>query len=111
MTWYEKIIDAHLAVTTAVSHYERLTSERYFVWQEDGANDLVADNRHVEGAMTGTTDLFTKEEFDPWAKTFQNAMNDRGISWTLTSVQHEEDTGFTHFEWSWEVMGDGDHSV
>lgn len=111
MTWYEKIIAAHLAVTDAVSHYERLTSERYFVWQEEGSNDFVADNRHVEGAMTGTTDLFTKEEFDPWAEAFQNALNDLGISWTLTSVQHEEDTGFTHFEWAWEVLGDGNNPV
>lgn len=107
MTWYEKIISAHTAVTTEVSHHTRMNSERYFVWQEEGKNDLVADNRHVEGAMVGTTDLFTKEEFDPWVEAFQNVMDALGISWVLSSVQYEEDTGFIHYEWTWEVLDDG----
>ena len=42
--WYERIIDAHVAVTTAVSHSERLDSDRYFVWQEDGAGSVTANN-------------------------------------------------------------------
>lgn len=109
MTWYERIIAAHLEVTTSVSHYERLGSERYFVWQEDGANDQMADNCHVNRAVTGTTDLYTKEEFDPWAEAFEMALDQHGISWYLNSVQHEEDTGFTHYEWAWEVMDDGDY--
>ena len=33
MAWYETIIAAHTAVTTAVSHGKRLKSSRYFVWQ------------------------------------------------------------------------------
>ena len=47
MTWYEKIIAVHMAVTDSVSHYERMQSDRYFVWQEDGANDFEAGNRHL----------------------------------------------------------------
>ena len=66
MKWYEKIIAVHLAVTDQVSHAEHMKSDRYFVWQEDGANDLEADGLHVERAITGSTDLFTKQEFDPW---------------------------------------------
>ena len=57
MSWVDKIIAAHTAVTDQVSHRVRLKSERYFVWQEDGANDFVADGRHCAGAITGTTDL------------------------------------------------------
>ena len=60
MSWSDTIIRAHTAVTEAVSHGRRLRSSRYFVWQEDGANDLEADNGHEEGAVQGTTDLFTK---------------------------------------------------
>ena len=67
MTWYERIIAAHRAVTDAVSHAARVKSERYFVWQEDGSNDLAGDNGHGERAVTGTTDLYTKQELDPWA--------------------------------------------
>ena len=38
--WAQRIIAAHLAVTDAVSHGGRIQSDRYLVWQEDGANDL-----------------------------------------------------------------------
>ena len=42
MRWFEKIIAVHTAVTDAVSHAQRIKSERYFVWQEEGA---ARDNR------------------------------------------------------------------
>ena len=104
MTWYEKIIAAHCAVTDAVSHAGRMKSDRYFVWQEDGSNDLTAEGSHAERAVTGSTDFFTKQEFDPWKETFENALDNRHIAWRLNSIQHEEDTGFTHYEWIWEVL-------
>jgi len=103
MTWYEKIIAVHTAVTDAVSHGQRLNSDRYFVWQEEGAADLEANGRHIERAMTGTTDLFSKIEFDPWCAAFETALNRSGIAWSLNSVQFEEDTGFWHWEWLWGV--------
>ena len=31
MTWQERIVKAHTAVTDAVSHRQRLQSDRYFV--------------------------------------------------------------------------------
>lgn len=104
MNWQEKIIAAHLAVTDQVSHGQRMKSSRYFVWQEDGANDLEAGNGHAERAVTGTTDLFTKQEFDPWADQLGEVLNGYGIAWYLSSVQFEEDTGFWHTEWVWEVV-------
>ena len=102
-TWYERIISAHRAVTDAVSHGQRLQSDRYFVWQEEGAADFEANGRHVEKNMTGTTDLFTKQEFDPWKDQLEAALNLYGIAWRLNSVQFEEDTGFWHYEWLWGV--------
>ena len=104
MVWYETIISAHTAVTEAVSHGQRMKSSRYFVWQEDGANDLYADNGHGEAAVQGTTDLYTKQEFDPWADQLGEALSSYGITWCLSSVQYEEDTGFWHWEWVWEVL-------
>ena len=104
MAWYDAIIAAHAAVTDAVSHGQRLKSSRYFVWQEDGTNDLAADDRHVEGAVTGTTDLFTKLEFDPWAEALSRSLSEHGVAWALNSVQFEEDTRFWHYEWAWEVV-------
>lgn len=111
MTWNEKIIAAHTAVTDQVSHMVRLSSERYFVWQEDGRNDLIADGTHVETAVTGTTDLFTKQEFDPWSAAFEAALDAIGIAWSFSSFQRESDTGFLHYEWNWEVTGDSDDPV
>lgn len=104
MTWYECIIAAHRAVTDAVSHAARVKSERYFVWQEDGSNDLAGDNGHGERAVTGTTDLYTKQELDPWADALGESFDAHGIAWALNSVQYEVDTGFYHYEWVWEAL-------
>ncbi len=105
MSWADKIIAVHTAVTDQVSHWGRLKSDRYFVWQEDGARDFVADGRHCAGVVTGTTDLFTKQEFDPWVEAFEASLNNcPGLVWQLNSIQYEEDTGFTHYEWVWEVL-------
>lgn len=104
MTWYEKIIAAHLAVTDSVSHNERIKSDRYFVWGETGQDDLEASNIHAEKAVTGYTDLYTKQEFDPWKDQLEESFDTNGIAWSLNSVQYEEETGFTHYEWYWSVV-------
>lgn len=105
MSWWEKIIAVHLQVTDKVSHGERMQSERYFVWQEDGAADCILDGRHAEKAVTGSTDLFTKQEFDPWKDQMEQAFdNAPDILWRLNSIQFEEDTGFWHYEWLWTVI-------
>ena len=105
-TWYEAVIAAHTAVTDAVSHGRRLKSERFFVWQEDGAADLEADDIHAEKAMSGTTDFFTKIEFDPWAAALGEAFDaSPRIVWRLESAEYEEDTGFWHWLWRWRVYG------
>ena len=105
MTWYERIIAVHTAVTDNVSHAKRLKSERYFVWQEEERADLEADDRHAERAQRGTTDLFTKIEFDPWKSAFETALNNaESIVWKLNTTQYEEETGFWHYEWTWAVL-------
>lgn len=106
MIWHEKIVEVHKTVTDAVSHGHRLQSDRYFVWQEDGRDDLIADDRHAEKLVTGTTDLFTRQEFDPWKDAFETALNSAsGVVWELISIQYEEKTGFWHYEWAWRVIG------
>ena len=102
-SWYERIIAAHVAVTDAVSHSERLDSDRYFVWQEDGAGAVAANNGHSEKTVTGVTDLYTKKEFDPWAEQLGEELSKRQIAWSLVSVEYEPETGFYHHSWDWEV--------
>lgn len=111
MTWREKIIKAHTDVTDAVSHYARMKSDRYFVWQEDGANDFIADGQHVSRAMSGSTDLYTKQNNDPWIAAFERSLGENSIAWELNSVQYEEDTGYIHYEWVWEVTDDGEADI
>lgn len=105
MSWKDHIVAAHLAVTDAVRHAHAMKSDRYFVWQEDGANDLIVGGIHAEKAVIGTTDLFTKKEFDPWKEELEAAFDASPyIFWKLNSVQYEEETGFYHYEWVWEAI-------
>ena len=104
MSWTDTIIKAHTDVTDAVSHYVRLESDRYFVWAEDARNDLISDDAHSESAVQGATDLYTKIEFDPLAEALEQSFDTEGIAWYKSSVQYEEDTGYIHHEWIWEVV-------
>lgn len=99
-----------MAVTDKVNHIQRMKSNRYFVWQEDGANDLDANNSHAEHAVTGRTDLYTKQEFDPWADALGEALSSHGIAWSLVSMSYEENTGSYHYSWDWEVPDGGKDS-
>ena len=75
----------------------------FLVWAEDGDNTAGADDRMMEQAITGTTDYFTRDEFDLAIDRIQDANQSLGIAWRLNSVQYEDDTELIHYEWSWEV--------
>lgn len=108
MTWYERLTAALTSVTTSVSHGSRLRSDRYVVWQEDGSRSLPADNRHTTGVVTGSLDLYTKLEFDPWWDQFKTALDDaEGIAWEDMGTDYEEETGFWHYSLDWEVIDGG----
>lgn len=102
--WATRIISAHLGVTDRVSHNGRMKSDRYFVWQEEGESGLMADGLHLEKVVHGSTDLFTKREFDPWKDEFEGQLSTGGIVWQYEGVDWEPDTGFYHYEWSWEIV-------
>lgn len=112
--WAQTIIAAHLAAASAVSergggavdvsHAERLSSRRYFVWQEDGSNDLNADNGHDEQAVNGYTDLFTEVEFDPAVQELGRCFDAAGISWEYTGASWETNTRLFHHSFEWEVL-------
>lgn len=79
----------------------------YLVWAEDGEGDTVhADGRKVERAITGTIDYFTKTENDPVVKQIETALDSAdGLAWYLNSIQYEQDTGYIHYEWVFEIDG------
>lgn len=102
--WVDVVLTAHNSVAPGhVSHAGRMKSDRYFVWMEDEEDDLSADNIHAEHAVSGTTDLFTKREFDPWAAAIGAAFDAAGMWWEKTGTTYEEDTGFFHHSWDWTV--------
>lgn len=105
-TWAQQIITIHKNVANkAVSHAGRLKSDRYFVWCEDGIDqDGYSDNEHMETAVSGATDLFTKKEFDPWARDIEKEYTKAGIIWYKRGLDYEEDTGFWHYRWDWVIF-------
>lgn len=106
---FDEIKKALLTVTPNVYHYHAKGTkkpDKYIVWAEDGETGAShADNRKRKQAMGGTVDYFTKMEYDPAVEAIQTALNDAGIGWRLESIQYEEDTGYIHYEWVWEVSG------
>ena len=101
----QKIKDALTPIMDHVSHYYRASnSDRYIVWAEDAeGSSFSADNKKASQTIQGTIDLYTKKEGDPAIEQVQNNLNAAEISWYLNSVQYEEDTGFIHYEWVFEV--------
>ena len=103
--WAKKLLDAIQSVAgTSVSHAGRMKSDRYFVWEEDDRDDLTADNRHAETAVTGYLDLYTIYEFDRWVDEIGTAFNDAGILWEMTGTTWEPNTGLFHHSWDWTVV-------
>lgn len=98
-----------LTIGPPVFHYFATGQKgNYILWAEDReGNSLDADNQKVNQALQGTIDYFTKTEFDPVINQIQDKLDAAEISWRLNSVQHEQDTGYIHYEWVWEVDGVG----
>ena len=100
------IKNALLTVTQNVGHYEaREKTDQYIVWAEDGSGiNSWSDNKRKAGSITGTVDYFTKTENDSNVASIEAAFKSIRIGWRLNSIQKEKDTGYIHFEWSWELI-------
>ena len=127
----DELIKALLATGYPIAHFgwSRAPEGDYGVYAEDGANDLIAGNRHVERVVEGTIDYFTRhvdervvyghegDAYDThsglysWldahpAKTaIEAALNSCGAAWYLNSIQFEPETGYVHLEWVWQTRG------
>lgn len=105
MEQLKRVRDALLMVTKDVHHFEKTGSEeRYIVWQEGSEGDsLHADDKHEIMVISGTIDLFTKQEYDPWVQEITRALEDAEITCRIESIQYEDETGYIHYEWRFEV--------
>ena len=101
---FDELKKALLSVGVPVSHYKAAKqTDKYIVWAEDGqADSLWTDNKMCRQTIQGTVDYYTKSEYDPNVEAVQAAL-DSAASWRLNSVQYEDDTGYIHWEWVWEV--------
>lgn len=73
------------------------------VWGEDNELSLYANNVHGEMVMQGTVDYYTRDDSDSPRTTIEAALTTYGIPWRLNGIQFENDTGFIHYEWVFEV--------
>lgn len=98
--------DLLLAVTPDTFHYEaHKKPDKYIVWAEEGEGSSGhADGHKTLQVIQGTIDYFTKTEFDPNFELIQKKLNTADIAWKLNSIQHEEKTGYIHYEWVFEVV-------
>lgn len=99
--------DLLLSIGPPVFHYFASgQTGNYIVWAEDNQADAVhSDGKMRVQVIEGTIDYFTKKEFDETVIDIQKTLNDAGISWRLSSVQREEDTGYIHYEWVFQIGG------
>lgn len=101
----ETLKNALLTIGVPVNHFRAAKQpDRYVVWAEEGqSGGGYADNRMTLQVLTGTVDYFTRREYDPNFTKIQDVLNEIGIAWRLNSIQYEEDTRYTHYEWVWEM--------
>lgn len=88
------------------AHYawSRAPAGDYGVYAEDGANDLNADGEHAEKALQGTVDYFTRDDTGTPKATIEAALEGLNVPWYLNTIQYEDDTGYIHYEWVFEVV-------
>lgn len=95
---------ALLTVTDKVYHYEGLKDEdRYIVWAEDADNSVNGDNKVIGQAIQGTVDYFTSLEYDENIDKIQNAMNDAGVAFYLSTQLYDDETKKMQYQWVFEV--------
>lgn len=89
---------------TAVYGWENQSADSYCVIGEDSAQSIWADGKMQEQSTQGTIDLFTKVPYGAAKLAVQEVLAGiDGLSWYLNSAQYEDDTGYIHYEWVWEV--------
>lgn len=101
----KSLMNVLLSVIPDVYHYTAIQKmDKYIVWAEDSGGQVHAsDNQIIDQAIVGTIDYFTKSEFDLNVDLIDRSLSNAKIAYKLNSIQHEEETGYIHYEWLFEV--------
>lgn len=73
--------------------------ETWGTYTPENAGDLLANNRHVEGATYFFIDLYTRDSSAVPRRKVEAALSSLCCAWRLTNTQYESDTGMIHFSW------------
>ena len=103
---FQTIENALLSVMDNVYHYEALGAKApYIVWAEDSeTTNVSADNKKVFQTIQGTIDYYTYTGNDENLSKIQQALNDAEISFSLNTIEYEDETTLTHYEWIFEAI-------
>lgn len=74
------------------------------VYAEDGERALFANNRRAERVLEGTIDLFTRDDTGAAKRNVEEALDKYDVKFRLESIQYEQDSGFIHYEWVFNVL-------
>lgn len=102
----KKVRDAVVSVGVPTYHYFNPTPKGNFLtWAEDGWGDAdFGDGQLDTAVIQGTVDYFTKNEYDATTEKIEDALSIADIPFQMESIQYEEDTGYVHYSWIWEVI-------
>ncbi len=101
-----KVRDALLTVTEEVYHLEPTDEAQipYIVWAEDTqSGGIYSDCQTKKVTLQGTIDYYTTTEYDENVGLINDALNAAYIPHWIGSIQHDKNTGITHYEWIFEV--------
>lgn len=80
------------------------TKRDYGVYGEDDEIALYADNKRAEAVLQGTIDYYTRDDSGTPKSTIETALDSYNIPYRVESIQFENDTGYIHYEWVFEVV-------
>ena len=101
-----KVQNAFITVPCSVNHFHAVNKpDQYIIWAEmSGGTPFYGNNLKCDQSVIGTIDYFTKVDMDQNLTLIHDALMTAEISFTLESVQYEEETGYIHYEWRFEVI-------
>lgn len=75
----------------------------YMTFQEDGSNNVYADNVCYCQYFEGTIDIYTKNDDGTILERLQNALTDNDIQWDFSDSDYDDETGLIHYQYDFEV--------
>lgn len=92
-------------INATVLHYWHPRQQApYILWQEDSCETFKADNKSCEFKWVGVVDLYTQTEFDGLLDDIIEALEEVHATWTISSVDFEEETKLIHYTVDWELI-------